>query len=268
MPKRITSVKGLPPEFNLEKYSALEGLSVEDFLNQVDARGCLWMSRIHGNEKYLQEIKKILLNPIVSRTEAMEVDAPYSMRSVSMTTVGCTLSIIDDLRRAGDAVSDAVQAGIKTDAQHQIIDSPVDIFSDWPETTARINIDLYHSDEQILDDLRQLLPVIRKTKGVPYGAKDLKLPEIKKAIENRVIPYLDLEIWAEITGVKITQNTMGNALFPDTPDIDTTEKIRRTVRPLAHEVMKHGWLRIPPEYEPNHMIPGLTTQVPAEKKPA
>ena len=50
----------------------------------------------------------------------------------------------------------------------------------------------------------------------------------------KVLPCLDLSLWAKLKNVSITNKLMGEALFPNEFDLDNTERIRQTVKPLAN----------------------------------
>lgn len=56
---------------------------------------------------------------------------------------------------------------------------------------------------------------------------------------TRVLPFIDLRIWALAKGLKITEYATGLALFPHDYDLaNPAERVRRTIRPLADELLK------------------------------
>lgn len=59
--------------------------------------------------------------------------------------------------------------------------------------------------------------------------------------EDSVLPYLDLTIWAEKKGVEIPHKIMGEAIYPPEKEVDLSQAVRRTTKPLAEELMRYGW---------------------------
>jgi hypothetical protein len=55
-------------------------------------------------------------------------------------------------------------------------------------------------------------------------------------VERRILEYFDLSTIAALDGVLLTQNALGQALFPNELNVDTTERIRKVTQPLAARV--------------------------------
>ena len=77
-----------------------------------------------------------------------------------------------------------------------------------------ISIDLNTDDEAILKELKALLPIIREELNAPDPGISLNIA-LKKALNYRAIPYLDILIWSKQNGLKITDDTIAAALFPE-----------------------------------------------------
>ena len=48
-----------------------------------------------------------------------------------------------------------------------------------------------------------------------------------------LLPYLDLTIWAGYENAEITQNLMGQILFPDEIEVAIPDRVRRTIHEKA-----------------------------------
>ena len=59
--------------------------------------------------------------------------------------------------------------------------------------------------------------------------------------KSRVLAFIDLVIWSDYSGEALTQHAIGEWLFP-AADIDSTEKVRKTVNPLVDEIYMPGFL--------------------------
>jgi hypothetical protein len=71
------------------------------------------------------------------------------------------------------------------------------------------------------------------------------LTELKQWTENKVLPCLDLMIWAKVNQLKITNEMLAGALFSMNLDVDdTTLKVTRSTRNKADELMDQATLMI------------------------
>jgi hypothetical protein len=59
--------------------------------------------------------------------------------------------------------------------------------------------------------------------------------------QHRILPYLDLTFWAEVEGVALTQQLLGEVLFPREYGVNLAERIRKTVAPLARKVVTYDF---------------------------
>jgi hypothetical protein len=84
---------------------------------------------------------------------------------------------------------------------------------------------------------------------------------VKDWIDNQVLPYMDLTLWAQANNI-ISQNTLGEALFPDADSVDTTERVRRTVKPKAEHLLREETARAL-QYQSTASL--LVENLPAEK---
>ncbi|WP_224776499.1 DUF6387 family protein, partial [Citrobacter freundii] len=62
--------------------------------------------------------------------------------------------------------------------------------------------------------------------------------DLKKLCEYKVLPYIDLFLWGEITGITLTQFQLAQLLFPDEFEVDIKDRLRSVTRPKAMELLE------------------------------
>ena len=102
-----------------------------------------------------------------------------------------------------------------------------------------MTISLGNSDETILSEVKSQLEKARKEseRDVFRKGEIITDSEIRSLIDNKVLPYIDLMLWKEITGNKLTQAQMANLLFPDLIDVDVVAKLRQTTIKKAEKLL-------------------------------
>jgi len=94
-----------------------------------------------------------------------------------------------------------------------------------------LTVDLEATDEHICNEFRRVLPILRAHSGTSEPTKKPSETNLKKIVQQRIIPYLDLHLWSQLYDHKITDSVMAMALFPDGRMGE--QKIKDTIRPLA-----------------------------------
>ena len=103
--------------------------------------------------------------------------------------------------------------------------------------TALLSIDLDATDEQLKEDFSLWLSQQRAINNQEYRRKKFASKDINKWIKYRILPYLDLTLISDWEGNSLTQNKLGRMIFPNEFDIDLTERIRRSVKPIADSLL-------------------------------
>lgn len=111
-------------------------------------------------------------------------------------------------------------------------------------------IDVNTPDDILINAFRNWLVEVRKTpsfndKDIPYhlfSDGKVKASHLNKWFSLRVLAYLDLKIIASVTNTKLTLKNIADIIYADQYNIDTTEKVRKTLIPLVTEVMTGGYL--------------------------
>jgi len=111
-------------------------------------------------------------------------------------------------------------------------------------------VDLSAPDFVLLDAFKNWIIETREDINQREKLSDVKLVDnhqikksnIKKWHSMRVIPFLDLKILTCYEKVQLTMKQIGDIIYPDEFDIDTTEKVRKTLSPLVNDIMNYKYL--------------------------
>lgn len=111
-------------------------------------------------------------------------------------------------------------------------------------------VDLNTPDEILFESFKNWVKTARQLphfteSPIPYNlmtSKIIRPSHINKWRKLRVLAYLDLKILSMITKFPITLRQYADVLFFDDFDVDTTEKVRKTLIPLANDVLDYAYL--------------------------
>lgn len=109
------------------------------------------------------------------------------------------------------------------------------------------SIDLNEAtDDEIIASLTNLLPIWRENLKVPEkehtAQKRIGIKTIQKLISNRVLPIVDLVIWAAKTGKEVSNPMISALAFSDDPK--DTQAIKESVKPFAMESISQQYTRL------------------------
>lgn len=120
-------------------------------------------------------------------------------------------------------------------------------YGDFATFSPHICVDLGAPDETVVEAFKSWLRSVRKIEGMDGSELPEKLSDklINRWVDSAILPYLDLKIYAQLEGIDIPLHVLGNAIFSDAVEIDTTEAVRKTTRQHAEKALKqaHGILR-------------------------
>ncbi|MCA8296314.1 DUF6387 family protein [Burkholderia sp. AU30198] len=94
-------------------------------------------------------------------------------------------------------------------------------------------VDLYASEEKLIDDFRRWLRKTRSALGIPDMKKRFSADDFREWHKYRILAYLDLLSWAQLFGHTPTNQQFGIALFPDEYTVNLADRMRKTVAPTA-----------------------------------
>lgn len=106
-----------------------------------------------------------------------------------------------------------------------------------------ISVNLGASDDRLIKEFKAWIRMTRRESGQRILPKAFGQSKFDDWHQSRLLPYLDLTIWAEIHGLRITNDKIGMALFPDSrggaagTELGSAEHIRKTIKPYAEWVV-------------------------------
>lgn len=125
-----------------------------------------------------------------------------------------------------------------------------DIMPDQFLRTVMFEIDLASgTDEEIAESLKAALPQWRKIKGIepnPLESVRFGYGTIKKLINYRVIPMLDILVWATIKKIRVSDDRLSRLLYTDDDEeneMRESSQIKDTDRPLALKASTIDFIR-------------------------
>ncbi|KAA6101385.1 MULTISPECIES: DUF6387 family protein [Pantoea] len=125
-----------------------------------------------------------------------------------------------------------------------------EVLEDKFPTSILLEVDLANgTDEEITESIKAALPQWRRFKGIPESPPDpvrFGHGTIKKLINYRIIPMLDIIIWAAKNNLRMADDRLSRLLYTDDDDdnrIRHAHHIKDTDRPLAMKAVKVDFLR-------------------------
>ena len=116
--------------------------------------------------------------------------------------------------------------------------------------TVMFEIDLASgTDEEIAESLKTALPQWRKVKGIdenPLESVRFGYGTIKKLISYRVIPMLDILVWAAVKKIRVSDDRLSRLLYTDNDEeseVRLPNQIKDTDRPLALKACTIAFIR-------------------------
>lgn len=134
-----------------------------------------------------------------------------------------------------------VTGELKKEIKYQPITSIMkDVIRKDSDNRLFISFDIKNSsDEEIINALKVMLPVWRDD----YQVKESKiekfgLAKIIKLIDYRILPMMDLLLWAKFKKIALTNTVLSRILYPRlTDEIRGEEQLKETDRPLAEKAL-------------------------------
>ncbi|WP_250113114.1 DUF6387 family protein, partial [Escherichia coli] len=116
--------------------------------------------------------------------------------------------------------------------------------------TVMVEIDLANgTDEEIAESLKAALPQWRKVRGIePDVTEAIRFGygTIKKIINYRLLPMIDILVWSKLYKVRISEDRLSRLLYTDDDDEINTRlnhQIRDTDKPLALKAASIPFIR-------------------------
>ena len=107
---------------------------------------------------------------------------------------------------------------------------------------AHVTVDLHATDTQIRSDFKKWLSAHRLSHENQTPKNDVKKETMGYWVEYGVLQYIDLKLIANVEQKEITNKRLGDLIFPDEFDIDTTKRISDTTKKYAEKVLSNSFL--------------------------
>jgi hypothetical protein len=292
----IKTPKELPAWFDIRRYDAAHYLDLQGWAREIYLRsvyrdvlrnGKRWGWERRDLEDTLRSwLKGLQENPILPLYDYCDIQEfaafqkwktqkPYEGYSVrSLDTFSGWISG-QDLEREdlGVAVAEALAAcqaeeqGRATEEQQQLCELPYDLILQRAgisnEGLYNIVVDLFATDEQLLSDFKHWLTKFRKVADIPAPAKNFTEGNFRDWHRSGILPYFDLTFWAEIEGVHITLDALGDGIFPGWAG-NVASRIGKVTKPKADRVFSTAFAEALDRQAAAERIAGLPEENRAE----
>ncbi|MBA4711546.1 MAG: hypothetical protein H2205_03520 [Citrobacter pasteurii] len=262
--KASDTMKAVKQWFKLSNYDVLQEITVDDLRYEVSRRLSLhrhdFSQEEHSrHERYLEEEAKILAGyPLLaSSTERIPpttkkknplVDAKLHVRHMTVNDISRYEALLRDLnllQRVGYS-SDAPSSPISKEVGGRKL-RDIDEFDNGHPLYLWLNIK-FLTDDEVIEHIKRMLPQWRKDYAVgepAIGSFRFGLSTVKKVINLRVIPMLDLLLWAKRNDAKISNEQFSRLLYPnDSEVIRGGSQIKDTDKPFAEKVLTREFDRL------------------------
>ena len=270
----IKHVNELPDWFKLEKYEAAKTLDAAGWYEQLSIRNCLksllsynLRDNLPISQQDLEALEGLRATPIIDVNDnflirvlccggelwELKTGNPRYSLGVHMTTVRehyLTENNIEDEKRTyarnffsqifGGDLFKKPYLPLKYPCKDWI-DEPIDNIRSSPDFHVHINIDMGLPDNVLIAQFKQLIVGLRSPLQQAGISIDNKLrSDFEGWAKFGILPYLDLNAWAEIEGVKISNRVMADAIFPAGEGGE--EVVRKTTQKIADEILTESHL--------------------------
>ena len=237
-------ISNLPDWFSLKKYATAEQLDVSGWVRQIGPRYSCHICLTNGNFNSFWHGFSPLMKHGIYNDPFAEDAFPVFQLNPDRTQRWVTASVRSiELWEIGENVDDNLIMEMNRAAEKADTDFLNTLFNiyryerDWVASDAWLIVDLNAADKQIIDDFQSWLKAIRELLNIKSPKTTFSENKFRQWTNSRVLPYIDLSLWSRAENVWIKDKLYGDILFPEEIDIDTTERIRKTTRPLARRLL-------------------------------
>lgn len=249
----IKHVSELPDWFDIKKYDPVKEFNAGDWAFQLGKRNFIqvvidqnwddddlpWklISRIHGNP--ILEYGNEEINDFWDDEFKQRPFNSCSLRSLTAMDAYCHL---DDRLEDVWAACRRDDHMVSTKQDVLLCREPYDLLMrkagiDCGGDNSLV-VDLNSTDEELITDFKNWLKHYRLASGCVSRPMRYSKKDFDEWYGKGILPFIDLVHWSRLNNTTITQKVLGDVIFPDEPDIDTTERIRKTTKPLARMLLK------------------------------
>jgi hypothetical protein len=270
----IKHVKELPDWYKLDKYEAAKSLDAAGWYEQLSIRKCLkslLSSNLRDNlpisQQDLKAIEGLRTTPIIDVNnnflikvlccggelwELKSGNPRYSL-GVHMTSVRehyQTEKKIEIEKRtyARNFFAQTWGENFLEDTYETVkyphkdwIDEPIDFNLNESSLNIHLTVDASLPDKVLIEQFKLFLSEMRSPLKQAGISIDNKLrPDFEGWAKFGILPYLDLNTWAELEGLTISNRVMADAIFPAGEGGE--EVVRKTTKKIADEILTESHL--------------------------
>lgn len=262
---RVKTTLDLPSWFDLSNYDRLLDDSYDEvnLLYQVSVRSALIRSICDEGELkragYLESWESIKCLGLIPKEEYFvpKVFVGNVVKPISLDEAILIGDIAKTIREMMESISkvepenkevEICRKMLKSHALQRYFDFSRSIFFSEEVDNSPENLHLVvntlASDKDITLELETILEEHRSKLEVQVSDNIFRQSVVRKIVDYRIIPILDLFIWEKLENTKISNSVLSAAVFPlgDKGEYE----IRMTIRPLAFRVISNefikGWM--------------------------
>ncbi len=270
----------LPDWFELVQYENLQELSLESLIKIIDSRS-IKLSLIKSMDLTAAEMRSLILEHGIINWSVIDdfsdyhaaiindkvgisdsnIIVPLILAHVSSLLSNLALEDKSNVRVSINKITDQAYEPVHFEKPHAHT-----MLSKIDDGTLYCGIELNATDEEILTELRFLLPLYRKHLKVeePVKAPDKKigLSTVKNIIHYKVVPFLDLIIWESLTGATFSKELIARCLYPEPlerGDFVSSKNIIETREPFVRLFIKNDeFIDRVRSWSKQELMPGIT----------
>ncbi|WBG91931.1 DUF6387 family protein [Pantoea piersonii] len=233
--------KELHTWFNYDNYVDIESCTLKGFHKELQIRKSILNSiEFFGEgDDYFDQI--LAGKPLVSKTVDLNTHLAESQTHIRQVTFGHVKGLKRSLEMFSQESfvkgSDQLKKEVREKPHTQSMRA---VFLGTNESRVYTFFDLASSsDDEIIGSLRALLPGWRKEYGIKGRKQEaFGLGKILKLTDYRILPMMDLLMWAKLKDISLSNIILSRVLYPKlTDEVRGDEQLKGTDRPIAAKAM-------------------------------
>ncbi|MET3078334.1 DUF6387 family protein [Pantoea leporis] len=233
--------KELQAWFNYDNYVDVESCTLKGLHKELQVRKNILDSIEFFGEGDVYFDQILAGKPLISKTFDSYTHLAESQTHIRQVTFGH----IESLKRSLEMFSQESFVKGSDQLTKEVKEQPLTqsmraVFMRTNESRVYTHFDLENSsDEEIIGSLRALLPVWRKEYGINSRKQEaFGLGKILKLVDYRILPMIDLLMWAKLNDVSLSNTILSRVLYPKlTDEVRGDEQLKDTDRPIAEKAM-------------------------------
>lgn len=242
----VVTEKGLPKWFNLSWYDQLNDFSPNDWAHTLQIR--YYLNNALNNSDKLQTLKNIFQNKISEPCANMEpllqstpyFDYPQNVLDTPTVGLLSTENFMQIHRLMGEYGYEEQKPFQWQNFEDEDIPNTQyvnDVLNEELSSAIQLELRLDGSDKEILSNLKDMLPKIRERYSIS-NQKHFTTAKLGKWCNSQSLAYIDLKLGGRLNGTHLKDHTLGITLFPDEYDINPSDRVRRTTKDHADEMLQ------------------------------